>query len=93
MDGGEECARELVVARGDCSEPLKFAEKTLNEVAFAIERKVGPSLHDAIGFGRNHRLDAALLERFDQGVGVIGFVRKKRLRRDFFEQRSRLADI
>ena len=40
MDGGEENLGELVVSRGDGPEMLELVEKTLNEIAFAVEGEV-----------------------------------------------------
>jgi len=39
VDGGEENLGELVVTRGDGPEMLELVEKTLNEIAFAVEAK------------------------------------------------------
>ena len=40
MDGGEESLGELVVTRGDLPEMLQLVEKTINEIAFAVEGEV-----------------------------------------------------
>lgn len=93
LEGGEKRIGELVVTCGDCAKSLELAEESFDEVAFAIEREVGFTRLDAIGFGRNHRSNAPLVERLDQGVGVIRFVRKEGFRLDLFKQWSRLADI
>jgi hypothetical protein len=47
----------------------------------------------AIGLGRNHRRDVALLERFDEVVGVEGFVAKQRPWLDSFQQRLRARQV
>ena len=65
----------------------------IDEIAFAIESKIGVARRDPIGLGWNDRHDASALERLDQGIGVIGLVGQEGLRFDLFEQRRGLADI
>ena len=72
---------------------LEFAEESLDQVALAIQREIGFAWSDAIGFGRNDRLDAPILQRLDQRVGIIALVSEECFGRDQVEQRCGLGDI
>ena len=93
MNGCEECVGEFIVSGGDRPEAFEFQEESLDEVTLAIEREVGFAWRDAIGFGRDHGGDSTFLERFDQGVGIIGFVGEKSVRLDLIQQGFGLAEI
>ena len=91
--GSNESIGELVVARRDGPVLLEFAEEALDEVALAIEGKIGFAGLAAIGFRRDDGRDAALSERRDQRVGVIALVGEECVRLDLIEQRHRLCDV
>ena len=63
MDGGEENLGELVVTCGDGSEMLELVEKTLNEIAFAIEGEVAWARGFLVGFGWDYRDDRSIAAR------------------------------
>lgn len=56
---------------------LEFIEEALDEVAFAVERKIASPWHLTIGFWRNHRGDPSLSESVDQRVRVVSLVAKQ----------------
>ena len=91
--GGKERVGELVVAGCDGAILFELAEKPLDEIAFAIEGKIGIARRDPIGLGWNDRHDASALELLDQGIGIIGLVGQEGLGLDLVEQRRGLADI
>ena len=93
MNGSEEGVRQFVVAGCDGPESLEFAEEALDEVAFAIEGEVGFALDASACVVRNDRGDSALIQGFDQGVGIVSLVSEKRFRFDLFEQGCRLGQI
>ena len=74
MNGGEENLGELVVTGGDGAEMLELVEKTLHEVAFAVEDEVARARGFSVGFGRDDRDDRPLVEGGDEGVGVVRLV-------------------
>ncbi len=92
-DGGKECVGELVVAGGESAVLLEIAEEPLDEIALAVQDEVGLARLTAIGFGRDDGLDATLLQRSDQRIGVITLVGEESLRLDLIEQRHRLCDV
>ncbi len=96
-DGGKKRVGELVVAGCDRAILLELAEEALNEVALAIQREVGLARLAEIGLRRNDRRDATLLERRDEGIGVIPLVGQQRIwkliRRDVVEQWNGLLDV
>jgi hypothetical protein len=89
----QEVSREFIVACGDRAEMFDRIEKSFDQIAFAVKCEIAVSLNEAVGFGRNDRLDASGLEGQDQSVRVIGFVREKGLRGEGFQQRLCLAQI
>ena len=91
--GGKERVGELVVAGCNGAILFELAEKSLDEIAFAIEGKIGVARLTAIGLGWNDRHDASALERLDQGIGVLGLVGQEGRGLDLVEQRRGLADI
>ncbi len=93
VNSSEECVGEFIVSGGDRPESFEFQEESLNEVTLAIECEVGFAWRDAIGFGRDHWGDSTLLERFDQGIGIIGFVGEKSVRFNLIQQGFSLAEI
>ena len=86
MDGGKKISSEFVIPRGDGSIVLDFVEKSLDEVAFAIEFEITLALHLAVCLWRNHREDCPLIERADQRIGVVSLVADERTRVGVFEQ-------
>lgn len=93
LDGGKEIARGLVTACGDGAEVFEFVEQRLDEIALAVECEIGLARDEAVGLGWDDRGDSAVLEGLDEGVGVVGLVRKKGLWVDLVEQRPSLAKI
>ncbi|ESZ53698.1 hypothetical protein X729_31105 [Mesorhizobium sp. L103C131B0] len=93
LNGGEEITRGLVIAGGDGAEVLEPVEEPLDEIALAVEREIGLARRDAVGLGWDDRRDSSVLKGSDEGIGVVGLVRKKGLRVDLVEQRLSLAKM
>ena len=93
MDGGEENLGELVVTRGDGPEMLELVEKTLNEIAFAVEGEVARARGFSVGFGWDDWGDRAGVEGVDEGVGVEGLVGDQSAGIDGFDQRFGTSEI
>lgn len=72
---------------------FELVEKSFDQIAFAIEREIARPLDEAIGLGRNDRLDASLLQGEDQAISVIGLICEEGLRIDIFQERLCLAEI
>ena len=72
---------------------LDFVEKSLDEVAFAIERGITITLHLSVGLRRDHGSDCPLIERADQRVGVVSLVGEQRTWIGIFEQRLRTNQV
>lgn len=64
-----------------------LVEEPLDEIALAVECEIGLVRDEAVGLGWDDRGDSAVLVGLDEGVGVVGLVRKKGLRVDLVEQR------
>ena len=92
-DAGEEDLGELVVTRGDGPEMLEFVEKTLNEIAFAIEDEVAWAWGFSVGFGWDDRDDRSIVEGGDEGVGVERLVSDQGAGIDGFDQRFERNEI
>ena len=93
MDGGEENLGELVVTRGDGPEMLGLVEKTLNEIAFAIEDEVARAWGFSVGFGWDDRDDRSIVEGGDEGVGVERLVGDQGAGIDGFDERLSASQI
>ena len=93
MDGGEENLGELVVTRGDGSEMLELVEKTLNEIAFAVEGEVARARGFSVGFGRDDGDDRSIVEGGDEGVGVERLVGDQGAGIDGFDERLSASQI
>lgn len=93
LNGAEESVCQFVIAGGDCPETLEFAEEALDEIAFAIESEVGFALDASAGVVGNDRGDSALIQLFDQGIGVVSLVGEKGFRLDLFEQGCCLCQV
>ena len=93
LDGGKKISSKFIVACGNGSIVLDFVEKSLDEVAFAIEREITITLHLAVGLWRDHWSDCPLIERADQRIGVVSLVGEQRTRIGIFEQRLRTSQI
>ena len=93
MDSCEEVSSGFFVAGCDGSELFESIEETLDEVAFGVEGEVACAVELAIGLGRDHRLDAAHGQGFDETVGVVTFVGDEGLRLDFGQERFGLGDV
>ena len=86
MDGGEKNLGELVVACCDGPEMLEFVEKTLNEIAFAIEGEVARQLDARRGLDGMTGMICLIVEGFDEGIGVVGLVGDQSRRIGVLEQ-------
>jgi len=93
MDSCEEISSGFFVAGRDGSELFERIEETLDEVAFGVEGEVALAVDLAVGFGRDHRRDAAHAQSFDEAVRVVALVGDEGLRLDFGEQRIGLGDV
>ena len=93
MDGGEEIALGLVVARGDGAKVLEFVEEALDEIAFAVEHEVALAQDLAIGLWGNHGGDLALAESVDQRISVVSLVADQGLRIGAIDQRLGASQI
>ena len=91
MDSCEEVSSGFFVAGCDGSELFESIEETLDEVAFGVEGEVACTVELAISLGRDHRLDAAHGQGFDETVGVVTFVSDEGLRLDFGQERFGLV--
>jgi hypothetical protein len=74
LNCGKKISGQLVIACGDGTKVLKFVEETLAKVALAIKCVIAIALHLPVGFRRNHRADAALLESVDQRIGIKSLI-------------------
>lgn len=93
MDSCEEVSSGFFIAGRDGSELFESIEETLDEVAFGVEGEVACAGGPAVGLGRDHRLDAAHRQGFDETVGVVTFVGDEGLRLDFGQERLGLGDV
>ena len=93
LNSGEEISGELVVACGDGSEVFDFVEKSLDEVAFAVERVVAGPLGFAIRLGWNDWGDSPFSQAVDERVGVVGLVGEQSLRIDALDERLGASQI
>jgi hypothetical protein len=95
--GRKESIGALVAAGRQSTVLLELAEEVLDEIAGAIQRKVGFVRLAAIGLRLNERRDVALVERRDQRVGVVALVGEDRFGLDpivdLVESRHGLIDI
>lgn len=66
---------------------LNLVEETLDKVALAVECIIAIARQLSIRLGRDHRLDTALFERVDQGIGVESLIADQGARIGVFEQR------
>ena len=62
MDGGEKVACGFVTAGSDGAKKFEFGEEVFDQVACLVEVFVVFALNLAVGFGRNHRYFARLLQ-------------------------------
>lgn len=93
MDSSEEVSGGFFIAGCNASELFEDVEETLDEIAFGVERKIAFAAHFAVGFGRDHRLDTAHGQSFDEAVGVVTLVGDEGLRLNFGQQRFGLGDV
>lgn len=66
--------RELVITSGDAAEIFEAAETALDDVAAFISLLVVADLLFAVGFAWDDGLDAAVLEKSPDRIGIIAFV-------------------
>ncbi len=74
MDEGFEAVGEFFVSCGDSAELFDAAEEALDEIATFVVVAIVRSLMRAIGFRRNHRSGASVLDESDQRIGIVGFI-------------------
>ena len=75
MKSGQEVPRQLIIACGDSTEVLEFAEEVLNEMAGFVKLLIVLSSSSAFTPRRNDDLNSDLFQRLnDTVVGVIGLV-------------------
>jgi len=74
LDASKKIPGELVIACRDRTKMLEFVEEALDEIAFAIERKVARQRDRATRMGRNDWGDLPVRQGFEEGIRVIGFV-------------------
>ena len=76
MDCGKEISRSFVIAGGDRTILLEFAEEVLDEVTRLVDIFVVLALDWAVGSWRDHDRLSAREQRFNHPlVGIEGFVR------------------
>ena len=93
MNAGEESLGEFVVTSGDGSEMLEHVEKTLNEIAFAVEGEIACARGFSVRFGWDDWGDRSIVEGGNEGVGVEGLVGDQSAGRDSFDQRFGASEI
>ena len=71
---------------------LELVEKTLNEIAFAVEGEVARALGFSVGFGWDDRDDRTIVEG-DEGVGVERLVGDQGAGIDGFDERLSASQI
>ena len=72
---------------------LELVEKTLNEIAFAIEDEVARAWGFSVGFGWDDRDDRSIVEGGDEGVGVERLVSDQGAGIDGFDERLSASQI
>ena len=92
-DGGKENLGDVSVTRGDGPEMLELVEKTLNEIAFAVEGEVARARGFSVGFGWDDRDDRSIVEGGDEGVGVERLVGDQSAGIDGFDERLSASQI
>ena len=93
MNASEESLGEFVVTSGDGSEMLEHVEKTLDEIAFAVEGEIACARGFSVRFGWDDRGDRSIVKGGDEGVGVEGLVGDQSAGRDSFDQRFGASEI
>ena len=74
MQPREEVSGGLLIACGNASKLLDYAEEALDEVAFAIEREIAIAFDLTIGFWRYHGFDRARDQAVDETVSIVSLV-------------------
>ena len=72
---------------------LELVEKTLNEIAFAVEGEVARARGFPVGFGWDDRDDRSIVEGGDEGVGVERLVGDQSAGIDGFDERLSASQI
>ena len=72
---------------------LELVEKTLDEIAFAIEDEVARAWGSSVGFGWDDRDDRSIVEGGDEGVGVERLVSDQGAGIDGFDERLSASQI
>ncbi len=93
MNAGEESFGEFVVAGGDGPEMLEQVEKSLDEVALAVEGEIARTRGCSVGFGWDDGDDFSILEGSDEGVGVESLVGDQSAGVGGFDQRFGASQI
>lgn len=71
----------MIVSRCNCAVDLEVAEHPLDAVALAIETLAVADRCNAVGFRRDDGFDPARLQVGPDGVGVVGLISEKGIRR------------
>ena len=75
MDGGKEVPGGFVVARGDGTELLEFAEEILDQVALFVEFAIEFARRQAVWSGRDYGGFASRRQRVeDSAIGIEGAI-------------------
>lgn len=72
---------------------LEESEGAFNLMPLLIELLVICTLNEAIAFWRDHRYPALRFDIFDDGIGVIAFIRKQCCKMQALHERNRLHTI
>jgi len=75
VEGIEEGLRQLVITSGDGAIGLQMSDHALDAVTFAIDAFVPTDFDFPIGFGRNARTDARVVQAGSDSVAVVTLVR------------------
>ena len=87
MDHGGEAFIGFVVACGDAAECLDVAEEVFDKVAPAVDLEIARDGLCAIGFGRDDRDRAAIVQQGGQPIDVEGFVGQERPKMETVDDR------
>jgi hypothetical protein len=74
LDHGFEALVGFVVPGGDTAEILEVAEEVFNQVSPLVHLKIARNGNDPVGFGRDHRRRAAVVQIGSDRIGVERFV-------------------
>lgn len=86
-------SQEFVITSKNSSESLDFIEKAFYKMAFTIAMLVILASLLAVFARGNDNFDVPLLQPFNKGIGIVGFIGKNRFDRIAVDQRYGLRDI